>query len=930
AGDPARAYVLYTQAAAADPGNLKYWSRAQALRPVAGLLEVPEAKRGEDLSPEKTDPTLFGHISDRELEEARQPLPPAELKAAPGRRDYDLRGDSKSLWEQVAAALHLRVLFDPQYQPTPSLRFELTEADYKETLRALEAATNSFLTPVTVELIFVANDTTQKRTEYERTAAVVIPFAETETVQELQEIATSVRGVLDMQRLMVDNQRKLILMRDRVAKVRLAEKILQDLLRSRAQVEVEVDLITTDLSSSLSYGISPQTAFPLVNFPNKANLLNSIPAGYNTFLAFGGGASVIGLGITSAQLFATASKSNSQTVLSSELVALDGQAASLHIGDRYPIITNSYLGSGSSSTGGVSSGTGGTPTSGNPGGVGGAGSLQLSQTSVTWTYSSGGAVPTETNITVKSTAGTIDYTTTLESSSSWVLVNNQSMSTGALPATLTITPGPNLAALGTGSYVATVQVSGSDGSVAYITVNLTVNGGAQSLSLSPATVALTSSAGGLEVQQPVAVTSNTFGTLTATVTGTGLSLSLSGTSAGPNTPATVTVLGNPAGISAQNYAGILSVTVAGTTQEIPVTFDVISNSSLLLSQSSVPWTYNTGGSLPQATTLTVSSSSAISFTATASSANNWLLVNGQTEVSGSSLPATVTISPSSNLAQLSTGNYTGTVQFTAPNGSIVYFNVNLTVNGGTATGLTVSPNPITLNASLGGASIQQTITVTSATAGAFSAAVNGSGLSLSTPPTTVEANTPITFTLTGNPANLTAQNYIGYLTVTAAGVTQTVEVTFAVGATNSGTNGTGIYAPPPTFNFEDLGLVVKVTPHVHGTDEVTLEVSTEFKLLEAASVDGIPVISNKKYESKVRLVRGEWAVLAGLMTASDARTITGIPGLSLIPFLRNNTVNKDLGQTLIVLKPHITIPPPTELPTQGAWTGTETKLPTDL
>ena len=270
------------------------------------------------------------------------------------------------------------------------------------------------------------------------------------------------------------------------------------------------------------------------------------------------------------------------------------------------------------------------------------------------------------------------------------------------------------------------------------------------------------------------------------------------------------------------------------------------------------------------------------------------------------------------------------MQFAAPNGSVVYFNVNLTVNGGTAAGLRVSPNPITLNSSLGSASVQQTITVTSATAGAFTAVVTGSGLSLSTPPTAVTANTPITFTLTGNPANLTAQNYIGYLTVTAAGVTQTVQVTFSVGAVNSGTNGTGIYAPPPTFNFEDLGLVVKVTPHVHGTDEVTLEVSTEFKLLESTSVDGIPVISNKKYESKVRLVRGEWAVLAGLMTASDARTITGIPGLSLIPFLRSNTVNKDLGQTLIILKPHITIPPPTELPTREAWTGTETKLPTDL
>ena len=31
----------------------------------------------------------------------------------PGRRDYDLQGDSKTLWEQVAASLQLKVLFDP-------------------------------------------------------------------------------------------------------------------------------------------------------------------------------------------------------------------------------------------------------------------------------------------------------------------------------------------------------------------------------------------------------------------------------------------------------------------------------------------------------------------------------------------------------------------------------------------------------------------------------------------------------------------------------------------------------------------------------------------------------------------------------------------------------------------------------------------------
>jgi type II secretory pathway component GspD/PulD (secretin) len=119
--------------------------------------------------------------------------------------------------------------------------------------------------------------------------------------------------------------------------------------------------------------------------------------------------------------------------------------------------------------------------------------------------------------------------------------------------------------------------------------------------------------------------------------------------------------------------------------------------------------------------------------------------------------------------------------------------------------------------------------------------------------------------------------------------------------------------------------VLKVTPWIHGLDEVSLEVDAEFKLLGAGNVDGIPIISNTKYTSKVRLRTGEWAVLSGLMTKTEAITITGMPGLSLIPFLRGNTVSKEDGATLIVLKPHLLILPPTEFPTWRAWSGTETR-----
>ena len=54
------------------------------------------------------------------MEDARKPQPPFELKAAPIHRDFDLRADARSLFEQVAKQYGLDVVFDGDYQPGPS------------------------------------------------------------------------------------------------------------------------------------------------------------------------------------------------------------------------------------------------------------------------------------------------------------------------------------------------------------------------------------------------------------------------------------------------------------------------------------------------------------------------------------------------------------------------------------------------------------------------------------------------------------------------------------------------------------------------------------------------------------------------------------------------------------------------------------------
>jgi trimeric autotransporter adhesin len=253
----------------------------------------------------------------------------------------------------------------------------------------------------------------------------------------------------------------------------------------------------------------------------------------------------------------------------------------------------------------------------------------------------------------------------------------------------------------------------------------------------------------------------------------------------------------------------LSVAYGNNTLSIPITFGNGVNAgsgsggtgTLQFSPSSVSWTYTTGGTFPFQTGINVSSTTnAATFTATATSTNSWLAV---VPTSGT-LPNTLTVEPTSNIGSLATGGYTGTVTVFGSDGSQQSFNVNLVVNGGTTNGLTISPNPVSLQTALNGSIVQQSVTVTSAAGGSLSAVVSGTGLTSSVSNSNIVAGVSSTaITVTGNPAGLGNGTYVGSLTVTVGGVSQAVQVNFIVG-TGSGGNGgsTGsISAAPSAVNF---------------------------------------------------------------------------------------------------------------------------------
>lgn len=936
-GHMAQAYLLYSEAAALDPNNRTYWLRSQAVQSRAALEARPvllSPGAASDGGMEDAGPPIAAATA-LDLADARKALPPSDLAGDDLVQNFDLSGESRKVYADVAKAFGLDCVFDGDYQPMPSLRFRLEGVGYREALHGLELATGTFIVPLSPKLFLVAKDTPLKRTQNEPVVAVTIPLPDAGVQQNFTSLVQAVQQATAIEKASFDSQTRTLVLRDRLSRVLPAKALLEQLLYPRAQVMMDLKLIEISRSKTTTYGVDFPAMFSITSLTNWLQNQITLPTNINGLLSFGGGKTLLGLGIMNASAVAQLSESAGKVLWATELRGEERQPATLHVGNRYPVLTAGYFGSSASSTttpGTTTTGT--TPvgtTTGTSTGVTGVGTLTLSKTSVSWAYTSEGVTPQAASVSVTSSKGAINFTATATSSSPWLVVDDAITTSGTLPAALAISPGAGLTALGTGSYLGTVEVSGSDGSVAYITITLTVNGGAQNLTLSPSTIALAAETGGLSAQQTVTVTSSIGGTLSASVIGSGLSLEVSGTTVEANTPAILTVLGNPTGLSALTYLGVLSVTVGEVTEETPVTFSITSSGSLQLSQESIPWTYTSGGSLPASTNVTVSSSNtstAATFTATASSANSWLLVNGATTASGT-LPTTLVLSPSSSLANLGTGSYPGTVQLNGSDGSIAYINVTLTVNGGTSSGLTVSPGSISLNASLQGSAVQQTITVTSTTAGALTASVTGSGLSLSTVSSTVEAGVATTFTLYANPSGLSANTYIGDLTVTAAGVTQTIQVTFSVGAISSGSNGTSVYEPVPSFNYEDLGLSLKLTPVVHDMNEVSLDIEAEVKLLTGQSVNGVPVISNRSLKSVARLKNGEWAAVAGLLDTNEARNISGLAGLSEIPYLgalvstHEHDTSRD--EVILLMRPRLLNIPPSDHVARAIPLGTDTR-----
>jgi Flp pilus assembly secretin CpaC/HEPN domain-containing protein len=112
----------------------------------------------------------------------------------------------------------------------------------------------------------------------------------------------------------------------------------------------------------------------------------------------------------------------------------------------------------------------------------------------------------------------------------------------------------------------------------------------------------------------------------------------------------------------------------------------------------------------------------------------------------------------------------------------------------------------------------------------------------------------------------------------------------------------------PQVQYQDLGLSFKATPNVTRSGDVALSMDLTISALGGTSLNGIPVLNNRSYSSKVRLKEGSAVVIVSQVDKEESRLLSGLPGLTEIPGMNTVTdtdVQRNYASLLIIVTPHL-------------------------
>jgi general secretion pathway protein D len=330
----------FVYAAGIDPSNS---NASQEVRKTQALIEAAA-------NPGATAPKPISPISKR-LEEASGPTELAPVSPQP--ITLEISNDSKIVYETIGKLAGINVLFDPDYT-SRRVTLKLNAVSLQESLDILAFHSNTFWRPVTPNTIFIAANTPAKRRDLEQNVLKTFYLSNISAASDLVETVNVIRTILGSEiKIMQVTSQNAIVVRGTPDQIALAEKLIGDVDKAKPEVIVEVAVMQVRRDRLRDIGIRPPTS-------NGAITAAIQPATTATTGTTTGGTTStstnnltlntlanlkdkdIVVNIPQATVNLLYNDNNSRLIQNPQIRSLDGQKASLKIGDRIPIATGSF------------------------------------------------------------------------------------------------------------------------------------------------------------------------------------------------------------------------------------------------------------------------------------------------------------------------------------------------------------------------------------------------------------------------------------------------------------------------------------------------------------------------------------------------------------------------------------------------------------
>jgi len=349
-GDEQGALVEFLHAAEIDPSN------------EAAQQEIARARKRSGELPPQGDTSLSEQaVKDQELDSIGSPVSLKPLSNEPLTLHYS--EDAKVVYQAIGKAAGINVLFDPDYT-SKRIQVDLTNSSLLDALRIVGTMSNTFWRPVTDNTIFVAQNTRQKRTDLDESAVETFYLTNAWQQNDLTDVQTAIRNVLTGIKIYGVPSQNAIVIRGTPDELLLAQKLINDLDKARAEVVVDIAVMEVSKNWERTLGISwPSSVGIALQAPNTTSSTTTTTGTTGTTGTSSTSPSLYDLAHLKATDFAVTiggatanlllTDSNTKVLQNPRLRATDGQKQTMKIGSRIPIATGSYGGGGLGGVGGV-------------------------------------------------------------------------------------------------------------------------------------------------------------------------------------------------------------------------------------------------------------------------------------------------------------------------------------------------------------------------------------------------------------------------------------------------------------------------------------------------------------------------------------------------------------------------------------------------